>query len=689
MTLVRLPEHVIDLKARPEFGPREWLIANGLGGFAMGCADGINRRRYHGLLIGATRPPVGRVLGLAGLAETLVLEKDGGVERLGISDFKFRGWDGHVGSAPAEFRTDGVEAAWTWRLARGEVGRRLTLVEGRNAAVVRYSVRTEGRSWLEIRPLAAMRDFHGLVRGRDQAWRYEASGEGERAMVHAGDWTLRMHLVGAQFSPRTDWWWNFEYSKDLERGQAGCEDLLCPGTFVLECEGEREAALEIWMDEGPSPGNAEAHAEKRRTRLSRLASAMERSGVESGLASVLAAAGDAFVVRRDLVRDGAAPARMTSVIAGYPWFSDWGRDTMIALPGLLLVPRRFEEALSALRAFAAMRRGGLVPNCFDDGTGEAKYNTVDASLWLVQRACDYLEASADRAGFREHLLPACADVVRAYSDGTDFEIRMDPEDGLIAAGNERTQLTWMDAARDGVIFTPRHGKPVEVNALWVSGLRRLAVVMEKEDVGLARAWREIAERAAGSFERAFWDAEGRCLRDCIGRDGSAASEFRPNQIFAVSLPMSPLSKEKRQAVLARVREELLTPVGLRTLSRRDPRYRGRFEGSLFDRDAAYHNGAAWSFLIGPFAEAIMRVGEFSAEARREARRVVQPLIDEIVGEGSPTRPIGTLVELYDGDEPRRPEGCPVQAWSIAEVIRVLWLASGKSSSRGGAEGHRA
>ncbi|CAG0965739.1 hypothetical protein PHYC_00973 [Phycisphaerales bacterium] len=687
-----LPSHVVDLGSRPELGTCEWLLTNGLGGFAMGCADGVNRRRYHGLLVGATRPPVGRVLGLAGMAETLVVVgAAGGVQRFGISDFKFHGWDGHVGSAPAEFRTDGVEAAWRWQVAgAGEVERRLVLAEGRNAAVIRYSVRTKGHAWLELRPLAAMRDFHGLVRGRDQAWRYDASGEGERASVRVGDWALHMLVVGAQFSPRLDWWWNFGYARDLERGQDGREDLLCPGTFVLECDSRRDASFAVWMDDGPAPGSAEELVHEKRTRLGRLAVTVGRAcpGAEATRTAALAAAGDQFVVKRELpASEQAAGARMTSVIAGYPWFGDWGRDTMIALPGLLLATNRFEEALSALRAFAAMRRRGLVPNCFDDATGEVKYNTVDGSLWFIQRACDYLESSGDRAGFGEHLLPACIGVVSAYAEGTDFEIRMDPADGLIAAGNERTQLTWMDAARDGVIFTPRFGKPVEVNALWVSGLRRLAVAVEKEDAARAKAWLAMAEKAAGSFVREFWDERAKCLRDCVGPDADQpdksreAHGTRPNQIFAVSLPMSPLPADKQRAVLAAVREKLLTAVGLRSLSPDDPGYRARYEGSLFERDGAYHNGTVWPYLIGAYAEAVLRVGGFSEDSRAEAKRVLEPLLAELVGPWGAGGPIGTLAEVYDGEGPRRPDGCPAQAWSVAEVTRALCLAFGKQVAR--------
>ncbi len=387
--------------------------------------------------------------------------------------------------------------------------------------------------------------------------------------------------------------------------------------------------------------------------------------------AALTVAADQFVVVRDLPELG----RRASVIAGYPWFGDWGRDSMIALPGLLLATGRHAEALGTLTAFATLRRDGLVPNCFDDATGEAKFNTADASLWFVQAACDYVEASKDTAAFRTTLLPACLDILRAYRDGTDFDIRMDPTDGLMVAGNPGTQITWMDAARDGVVFTPRHGKAVEINALWVSGLRR---VIGRLDANAAKAWSAIADQAAASFDRLFWDPARACLFDRLERrEGPAgevtwqgADELRPNQVYAVSLPHSPLSQERQRAVLRAVKEHLLTPVGLRSLAPGAPGYRARYEGTLFERDAAYHNGTVWPYLLGAYASAVVRVGEGSPAARAEARAALMPLIESL-SRPSAAGVAGSLAEVFDADEPRRPQGCPAQAWSVAEVLRAF------------------
>lgn len=669
-----LPTHNLDVT--PTHAASEWLLTNGLGGFAMGCADGVNRRRYHAMLIGATTPPVGRVLGLAAIADVLAVPGAVGVVvRYPLTDFAFAGWAGKTGTMPTRFSCDGVSASWTYAPTAGvEVVRTLTLADGRNAAEIEYRVRTRVPAWLELRPLVALRDFHELVRGHDDRWRYYTTATEQGATTHAGRWHLHLAAESGRFSLHPDWWWNFEYTFDLARGQDGREDLYCPGTFVCECPaGESTHRVAAWMDDAVAPRGLE---KAKRGRLERLVSGvvsrhMGATPDERAALAALTVAADQFVVVRDLPELG----RRASIIAGYPWFGDWGRDSMIALPGLLLACGRHAEALGTLTAFAALRRRGLVPNCFDDATGEAKYNTVDASLWFIQAACDYLDATKDTGAFRATLLPACLDILRAYRDGTDFDIGMDPGDGLMMAGNPQTQITWMDAARDGVVFTPRHGKAVEINALWVSGLRRVCACL---DANAAKPWVMIAEKAADSFARLFWNAERSCLFDRLERRSDAVGkvtwqgvdELRPNQVFAVSLPHSPLPREHQHAVLRAVHEHLLTPVGLRSLAPGEPGYRGRYEGRLFDRDAAYHNGTVWPYLIGAYASGVMRAGGGTPEAKAEARAALSPLIASLTTAGS-CGAIGSLAEVFDADEPRRPQGCPAQAWSVAEVLRAF------------------
>jgi predicted glycogen debranching enzyme len=409
-------------------------------------------------------------------------------------------------------------------------------------------------------------------------------------------------------------------------------------------------------------------------------------------------AADDFVVHPRHTHIGSRDYPPTSIIAGYPWFTDWGRDTMIAIPGLLLESGRFTEALCAMRRFADARRRGIIPNRFTDvgsahagehgatGAGEPEYNTIDASLWFVVTACRYLHASEDRSGFEKHLLPACVEVIEAYRHGTDFGIAMDPVDFLIAGGSAATQLTWMDARRDGVSFTPRHGKAVEINALWHASLRMLADAVHPEPpkpalsradaATLAADMRSLADAVARSFRATFFSESLGCCFDAItptenGR-WQPSSEVRPNQIFAVSLPYSPLTREQQQAVVRTVRERLLTAFGVRTLAPGSRAYASRFRGPLRELDAAYHNGTAWPWLLGAYSEAVARAGEFSAQAIEEARQALRPIVRKLDAEC-----VGSIAEVFDAEgeagAPQRAGGCPAQAWSVAEVRRVMGL----------------
>jgi predicted glycogen debranching enzyme len=665
-------------------GRSEWLLTNGLGGFAMGTASGIPERRYHAWLIAATRPPLGRVSALHSCIEWIVVEGQGRVRRFDLASYRFTGGTvspGGVGNLESFERESGL-CRWTYEVR--DVGirvvRELTLAQGSNQAFVRYSIQKHqavpGRVWLEVRPLCGLRDFHSLRRERPG---YGASVVDEGTVQVTGDLgSLSLAIQSSRFVADPQWWQNFEYVRELERGQDGVEDLFSPGVFTCQC-AERETSIELraWQPGAVLPGGSfEATVGSRRRQLEDgLASAkgLEASASRHGVdgRAVLEAA-DQFVVKRQ-----GAGRLLTSIIAGYPWFSDWGRDTVISMRGLLLCTGRFKEALEALQAFAALQQRGLIPNCFDDGSGAAEYNTVDASLWFVHTACEYLRMSGDRAGFAT-VRQACLNVIEAYKDGTEYDIRMDV-DGLIAAGSVGTQLTWMDAKRDGVVFTPRHGKPVEVNALWYSGLLELAAAIEPDAPNRARELRQLADLAGRAFGPAFWNERKACLFDVLmpaKGDWQPNEQVRPNQIFAVSQPHSPLSKERRAAVVKCVRERLLTPVGLRTLDATDPAYVRRYEGPLPQRDAAYHNGTVWPWLMGPYCEAVLRVGAFSANAKNEASKALEPLIREFTARQSVPGPVRQLAEVYDAepvDGVRRPEGCMAQAWSVGELIRLLGM----------------
>jgi predicted glycogen debranching enzyme len=681
-------------------GRSEWLLTNGLGGFAMGTVSGIPERRYHGWLIAATKPPLGRVLALHSCAESLIVantpEQGKGETRYELSAYRFAGGTVHPQGLGAFQSFAADSQACHWHMAIPEAGIRVTrsllLAHGANAASVRYTVDCGGRrARLEVRPFVALRDFHALLRDNGQlASRRRPDGIVE---VSGGVAPLMLRArredkqAEASFVDEAQWWRNFEYTRDRERGQDCVEDIFSPGAFLFECAAESQVVLEAWVpgktsQESPfrDPWNNELNKLRRRANEAcrPIASYFTPGSSPSrGAADVLpvaevARAADQFVVRRE-----GAGGSLTSIIAGYPWFSDWGRDTFISMRGLLLCTGRFKEALEVLTEFAALQRRGLVPNCFDDGSGEPEYNTVDGSLWFVHAACEYLRLSGDRSGFAK-VRQACLNVVDAYRAGTDYDIRMD-SDGLITAGGPGTQLTWMDAKRDGVVFTPRHGKPVEINALWYSGLMELATAIEPDMAARAKELRQVAEQTRRSFESAFWNPDRGCLNDVllpIGGGWTANTQVRPNQIFALSQPHSPLNTAKQAAVLARVRAKLLTLVGLRTLDPSDPGYRPRYQGSLTDRDAAYHNGTVWPWLMGPYCEGVLRVDGFSDAAKQEVRGVLAPLIAEFMERRVVPGPVRQVAEIYDAeavDGVRRPEGCIAQAWSVAELMRVMTM----------------
>jgi predicted glycogen debranching enzyme len=686
----------------------EWLLTNGLGGFAMGTCAGVPARRYHALLIAAAKPPVGRVVALNAMVESVTLAPRSNSSRaFDLSTFRFRGVPPllHPGgmSLLRSFEQD-LTCRWTYEVRGPEIAveivKELHLLDGVNAVQVRYALRRlegDGRHdvQLRVRPLTGLRDFHGLIR-RSWADRFSVASSSDGARVAFEGQSTQLHLGSdlAKFRADGQWWNEFFYQYDADRGQDCVEDLFSPGEFVFEVAGgERTARCVIQAGAAPmaiADASRDLHA--RGERLGRMfeataASRAEGSGPLStsdrGAIAALVAASDAFVVAR--CSPGTGELDQASVIAGYPWFADWGRDTSISLPGLMLATGRLEDARRTLLAFASHRRNGIVPNVFNDQTGEPEYNTADASLWFILGACAFHRHGGDRSGWDGHLAPACLDIVTHYRRGTEFNIAMDPLDKLITAGTNATQLTWMDAKRDGVAFTPRHGKAVEINALWHAALRELSAAMHDSDPAIGAHLRDLADAVGRSIRGLFWNARASCLFDTLrpADNGSPAwipvPDIRPNQLLAVSLPHSPLTVEQQRAVLSCIRERLLTPYGLRTLDPADPRYQGRYEGNLFERDRAYHNGTAWPWLLGPYAEAVLRVGKFSEQARREARAALAPILAEMAssptrsGWGGPCGCIGQIAEIYDGDGPQRPQGCPAQAWSIAETLRVMLM----------------
>lgn len=717
-------------------GRDEWVLANGLGGFAMGTAKGIPERRYHAMLIAGTTPPVGRIAALQTMVEWLVVEHQGVLTRHPISALRFAGNLVSPPDAPVPIRfTFGQSCTWAWRIAT-KVGiyiveRELILHHARNAATVRYRMTREAavthakdgtRVWIEARPLVNVRDFHALLTPGEPHAHQVSNMVADGVTVSRMAMSLEMRIDPDQgrFAPGAETWRNVVYTRENERGMDDVEDLWSPGVFILAMIGDHWAhsrghshadtphaepashhgewhsivcEVAAPTPESPVPEGDDELAQQRarlepivRDTLAQLGPAARPEDNDAIKRLVVAA--DRFVVKRQVAAvsagadGGTSAVEMSSIIAGYPWFADWGRDTCICLPGLLLRCGRFTEAKRCLAAFAAYRRRGLVPCTFDDGSGTPQYNTVDASLWFIHAACDFLRITGDRAAFDTSMRAACVEIVEHYRKGTDFSIRVDPDDWLVCEGNEQTQLTWMDAKRDGVVFTPRFGKPVEINALWYSALLELAGAIESASPKAARELHQWADQAGRSFVRAFWNPARGCLYDCLRptlRGGwEAVADVRPNQVFAISLPHSPLTADQQASVLRVVKDRLLTREGLRTLEPGADAYCPRFEGVLFERDRAYHNGTVWPWLIGPYVDAVLRVGGGSKAAYREARTAIAGLLEELGRSRDVPGPVATVAEVYDADAlngKRRPEGCLAQAWSVAELIRAVVLLS--------------
>ena len=653
---IELPREVCTLY--PRASRLEWLLTNGTGGFAMGTVAGSNTRRYHGLLVASLHPPVARVVTLARLEETALTPR--GAVPLSVNQYPNTLYpDGYT--RLARFSLDDGPV-WTWSVNGVEVERRVLLVPGEQTVVVRYASSAPLR--LRLEPLLAFRDYHALTHRNPDAWigfeeRMVAKGRVVRFQPYASLPSLRLAHRGDAFVGAPEWHENVEYLEELDRGLDFREDLLLAGSFELELAPGRPQLVAATVESGASLDlEALGALFSRAVRTSAPARVARRSDDLAEGRTRLERAADAYLVRR--------ADRSATVIAGYPWFTDWGRDTMISLPGLLVARGRLDLAREVLEGFLAHLDGGLVPNRFPDAAGPAEYNTVDATLFMFQAVHAWERAGGSPAFVRDVFYPAACTIVDAHLRGTHHGIHVDPRDGLLVAGGPGTNLTWMDARVDGVPVTPRHGKPVEVNALWYNALR-LSERWARQlgDGPRARSFGREADLVSGAFDRAFWNDARRCCFDVILPEGPDA-RLRPNQLLAVGLPYPLLDGRRRAMVLETVEAALVTPVGLRTLARGDPGYRASYRGGPPERDAAYHQGLVWPWLLGPYVDALFAVRGDSAETRTRARAAVASLVGRME-----TGCLGQLPECFEPEPPFRPVGAPAQAWSVAEVLRVL------------------
>ncbi|HEV2236646.1 MAG TPA: amylo-alpha-1,6-glucosidase [Ktedonobacterales bacterium] len=667
---------------------REWLVTNGLGGFASGALAGATTRRYHGLLVAALQPPVARTVLVTKVDEDVTLS-DGRAFALGTNEYE----DGTI--APTGYHyLDGCAMEGSILFVRYQLDGDLTLEKrvwmehGRNTSFVQYRlgdgpVAPEPVT-LRLTPYCVTRDYHTHQRG-DAGWRFLVNAEpgGCRVQARADAPAFRLNAGPvAVFAPTGEWYWHVLHRAERERGLDDTEDVYQPGTLTAPLAPG--ATLTLVLDaepalpdgSGTAAHEAAAAAALARERA-RAADLLRRVATAQGdmldpLIGRLALAADQFIVARAIPGAAGAPASAgRTVIAGYHWFTDWGRDTMIALAGLTLPTGRAEVARDLLRTFSRFLDRGMLPNRFPDGgaaLGDDDYNTVDATLWYFVALDRYLAATGDWSLLAE-LFPALADVIAWHQRGTRFGIAVDARDGLLAAGAPGVQLTWMDAKVADWVVTPRRGKPVEINGLWHNALALMAE-WARHLGQPADSYATAAARAATSFAVRFWDAGRGYLADVVDMEGAAGTvdaALRPNQLIALGLRHSPATEEQTRAALAAVERHLLTPLGLRTLSPDDPNFHPSFTGDQRARDGAYHQGTVWPWLIGPYLDARLRLTPDPDARQRLRERVLAPFRDHLLAAG-----LGSVSEVTEAVAPFRPAGCIAQAWSVAEVLRG-WL----------------
>ena len=634
------PETCRDLDAALS---REWLVTNGLGGYASGTIAGVNTRRYHGLLVASMNPPVQRMVLLAALEEW-VLTPGADPQPLSAQEY----WDGTVYPDGfrqlAEVEVDGMLPVFRWTVADRLVEKRVWMQHGLNRTVVSYQLRQGPALTLQLRALFAHRDYHQQRHGQSD---FDAAETNDGWIVDAEN--LRSYLEvrpAPVVRSRPDWYWRILHRAERDRGLDDEEDLFTPGVVEIALDEGAEVVVVTGTEPVP-PGWSAANSQQ-------IAHEREEAAVDpltdSPLAGQLLVAAEQFRVRRDL--------QERTIVAGYHWFADWGRDSMISLPGLATRPGSLWEARAVLDTNFRYLDQGLIPNRFPDSGQAPEYNTMDATLWLFQALAAYLRVSGDWR-FVADRLDALESIIDWHVGGTRHNIKVDQGDGLLAGGEEGYPLTWMDARIGDWVVTPRQGKPIEINALWYNALRLTADWCERAARPAGR-YRELAAQAFESAQLRFWYQNGGYCYDVIDGPQGDDPSLRPNQTIALALVYPLLDGDRARQALATVSEQLLTPYGLRTLNRDDPRYQTSYRGDQRSRDAAYHMGMVWPWLLGPYLDAHRRIHA----DRAAVCRVLEPFQAHLTEAG-----LGTISEIFEPEPPFRPVGCIAQAWSVAEVLR--------------------
>lgn len=640
-------------------GAREWLVTNGIGGFASGTVAGALTRRYHGLLVAALNPPLGR---------TLLVSKFEENASYNGRDYPLTVNLWHSGLAIPNgynnldhFYLDGGIPVWEYTCDDAILEKRIWMQQGDNTTYIRYQLKRASQPLqLNVRALVNYRDYHSSTHAGNWQMQIDAVERGLRVTAFNGATPFYLLSDRAQATPRHEWYRDFELAIEAERGLDAVEDHLYAGEFTITLQAG-EAVTIVASANAAADLNGEAALVRQKAHERRLLA--HAFATDSKAIRQLILAADQFVVSRPspVEPDG------HSIIAGYPWFGDWGRDTMISLPGLTLTTGRHLVAASILRTFAHYVDQGMLPNRFPDAGETPEYNTSDATLWYFEASRAYYAATADRQ-LLEDLFPVLETIVQAHLAGTRYQIHVDPTDGLLYAGEAGVQLTWMDVKIGDWVVTPRTGKAVELNALWYNALCSMAEFAQqlgKEE----EPYTKLAEQAKAGFQQ-FWNPNlGYCYDVINTPEHYPDDSLRPNQLFAVSLPHSPLTNEQQRTVVDVCTRHLLTPEGLRSLAPGRRGYSATYRGSPVQRDSAYHQGTVWAWLIGPFVSAHLRV----YQKPDEARSYLLPLLRHLADQG-----LGSIAEIFDAEPPFTPRGCFAQAWSVAEVLRA-WQMCEKSS----------
>jgi predicted glycogen debranching enzyme len=640
----------------------EWIETNGLGGWASSSIIGCNTRRYHGLLIAANKPPAERTALISKLDEAIVIN-DSRYE-LGVNQYP----GNTIHPAGNQYLNNFSKKSfpeWIYEVNGIKIKKTIGMIHGENTTVIQYEVIQAAKDFtLELLPLLSVRGYHSLMHANDAVTQQaEFVNDTLKTTLYNGTPEIHIHVSGGHYQHHPNWFLHFNYAVEQYRGLDFEEDLFNPGHISVELKEGDIIGIILSTDE-PSGRNAMDLLQQEKERREKLLKGHEADETIQQL--ILAA--DQFIVRRDIHIEGSEVSPFggdlegASVIAGYHWFTDWGRDTMISLPGLCLSTGRYEDAKKIIAAFASNVSMGMLPNRFQDNNEPPEYNNVDGTLWYFIAIQKYLAVTGDETFVLNEILPVLKEMIDWHFRGTRYNIHVD-EDGLLYAGETGQQLTWMDARIGTWVVTPRMGKPVEIQALWYNALKIFAelLIMNRQHKDAALV--ELSSiKVKENFDKLFWYADGNYLYDVIDENGNPDISLRPNQLFAISLPHALVEGEKAAAILKIVEEKLYTPVGLRSLPPEDVHYVHQYGGDTWHRDSSYHEGTVWSWLLGPYVDALMKV-------KNQRSKAVQ-VIDNFkyhLNEGG----IGTVSEIFDADAPHHPRGCMAQAWGVAEVLRVI------------------